>query len=64
MKFRMDLAAMMLALLAALSACKREEGTMEKAGKAMDEAVHDGKKAVEDAAGDVGEAIKDAKDGG
>ena len=46
---------------ASLGACKKEEeGTMEKMGKAMDDAVHDTKDAVEETAHDTGRAIEDA----
>ena len=38
-----------------------QEGTMEKAGKAMDEAAEDAGKAVDDAMKDAGKAIEEAK---
>lgn len=74
MKTRTVLIALLLALVASLSACKKEEeGTMEKMGKAMDkaahdtaeavdEAAHDTERAIEDAADDVKDAVEDAKD--
>jgi hypothetical protein len=74
MKLRIVLMALVLALTAGLSACQKEEkGTMEKMGKAIDEAAHDTadavdeaahdtERAVEDAADDVKDAIEDAKD--
>jgi hypothetical protein len=52
--------ALIIGLTASLGACKKEEGTMEKMGKAMDEAVQDTKDAVEEAAQDTGRAIEDA----
>lgn len=63
MKMRMVLGALLLALVAGLSACKKEEeGTMEKMGKAMDKAAHDTKEAVEEAAHDAERAVEDAAD--
>lgn len=64
MKSRIFLAMLALALVASISACKKEEGPMEKMGKAADEAAHETEKAVKDAAEEVEEAVKDAKDGG
>lgn len=75
MKSRVLLGALLLALLASLAACKKEEGAMEKVGKKMDEsthkmedavkdAAHDVEDAAKDAAKDVEDAIKEAKDGG
>lgn len=73
-KIRIVLMALLLAMVAGLSACKKEEeGTMEKMGKAMDkaahdtadaveEAAHDAERAVEDAADEVKDAVEDAKD--
>ena len=49
MNFRTLLTVLALTLLASLSACKKEEeGTMEKMGKAMDEAAHDTAEAVDE----------------
>jgi uncharacterized protein YjbJ (UPF0337 family) len=74
MKIRNVIVVLLLALVAGLSACKKEEeGTMEKMGKAVDkaahetaeaveEAAHDAERAVEDAADDVKDAVEDAKD--
>lgn len=63
MQMRLVLLTILLALVASLSACKKEEeGTMEKMGKAMDEAAHDTKEAVEEAAHDTERAVEDAAD--
>ncbi len=63
MQYRTVLIAVALSLVAGLSACqKEEEGTMEKMGKAMDEAAHDTKEAVEEAAHDTERAAEDAAD--
>ena len=63
MKLRIVLIALLLALVAGLSACKKEEeGTMEKMGKALDEAAHDTAEAVDEAAHDTERAIEDAAD--
>ena len=64
MKSRILLAMLALALLTSVSACKKEEGPMEKMGKAIDEAAHETEDAVKDAAEEVEDAVKDAKDGG
>lgn len=61
MKLRSLLTVLALALVASLSACKKEEeGTMEKMGKAIDQAAHETKDAVQEAANDAGRAIEDA----
>jgi len=63
MKRSIWILALACALVAGLSACKKEEeGTMEKMGKAVDSAVHDTRDAVEEAAEEVEEAAEDAKD--
>lgn len=59
MKSRIFLTMLALALVTSVSACKKEEGTMEKMGKAMDEAAHETEHAVKDAAEEVEEAVKD-----
>lgn len=64
MKLRIFLAMLALALVTSISGCKKEEGTMEKMGKAMDKAAHETEDAVKEAAEEVEEAVKDAKDGG
>ncbi|HKJ15725.1 MAG TPA: hypothetical protein VJ984_00060 [Xanthomonadales bacterium] len=61
MKIRTCLVALLLALVASVSACKKEEeGTMEKMGKAIDEATEDTRDAVEEAVHDTERAIEDA----
>ena len=64
MKSRILLAMLALAMVASISACKKEEGPVEKMGKAVDEAAQETEDAVKDAAEDVEDAVKDAKDGG
>lgn len=53
---RLTILTLALAMAFSLAACKKEEGPMEKMGKAMDEAAHD----AEDAMKDAGDAVKDA----
>ena len=64
MKIRILLAILALALITSTTACKKEEGTMEKMGKSMDKAAHDTKEAAEEAVHDAERAVEDAKDGG
>ena len=61
MKSHVLLGALTLALMASLTACKKEEGTMEKVGKKMDETTHKMEDTVKDAAHDVEDAAKDAE---
>ena len=57
MKLRIALSVLVFALIASLSACKKEEqGTMEKLGAKMDDTAHK----MEDTAHDAGDAVKDA----
>ena len=60
MKTRTLLTVLTLAMITSVSACKKEEGTMEKMGKAMDKAAHDTKDATEEAVHDAERAVKDA----
>jgi hypothetical protein len=61
MKRTLWILALAIVLAASLGACKKEEeGSMEKMGKAMDEAVHDTKDTVQEAAHDAERAIEDA----
>lgn len=63
MKLRIIMMTLVLALVASLSACqKEEEGTMEKMGKSIDKAAHDTKEAVKEAAEEVEEAVEDSND--
>lgn len=48
-------------LVAGLSACKKEEGPVERAGKAVDNAVQEAGKKVEQAGEKIQDAAKDAK---
>lgn len=48
-------------LLAGLSACKKEEGPAERAGKALDNAVQEAGKKVEQAGEKIQDAAKEAK---
>lgn len=63
MKSRNLIGALMLALIASLSACKKEEGRMEKAGKKLDKAAQDVEDSVKKAADEVEGVIEDKKDG-
>ncbi len=49
------------AVIATLSACQKEEGPAERAGKAMDNAVDSAGKQIEKAGEKIQDAAKDAK---
>ncbi len=49
------------AVIAMLSACQKEEGPAERAGKAMDNAVDSAGKQIEKAGKKIQDAAKDAK---
>ncbi len=51
---------MTAALVMSVSACKKEEGPAERAGKAVDNAVQDAGKKIEQAGEKVQDAAKDA----
>ena len=59
----MPLKSIMLALIAtlalAIAGCAKEEGTMEKVGKSLDEAAESAEKAAKDAADEVKEAVEE-----
>lgn len=60
MNKRILIMALLVAFFASTTACKKEEGTMEKMGKKLDQTAHKVEKASEDAAHDVEKAAKDA----
>jgi hypothetical protein len=62
MKIRIMTIAVALALITSLSACKEEEGPMEKMGKKMDEAAEEVEDSFKDAADEVEDAVEDAAD--
>jgi len=49
-------------LMLGLSACEKEEGPLEKAGKSIDQATTDAGKSLDQAASSVKESYEDAKD--
>lgn len=49
-----------VALVAGLSACKKEEGPAERAGKALDNAVQEAGKKIEQAGEKIQDAAKEA----
>ena len=51
-----------LVFFVTIAGCQKEEGTMEKAGKKVDESVEKTKDAMEKAGEKVGEGIDKAKD--
>ena len=61
MKFKMTIgaAAVMTALLAALSGCQKQEGPAEKAGQKVDKAVEKAGEKIDKTAGKVGEKIEE-----
>jgi hypothetical protein len=63
MKFFSNVLTVLVAgfLVAGLSACKKEEGPAERAGKAVDNAVQEAGKKIEQAGEKIQDAAKDAK---
>jgi uncharacterized protein YjbJ (UPF0337 family) len=62
MKHRTLILALLIGLAAATTGCQKEEGPMEKAGKAIDDAAEDVQDAAEDAKDEVEDAAEDVKD--
>ena len=62
MKRRIMTLALLIALAAATTACQKEEGPMEKAGKAIDDAAGEVKDAAEDAKDEVEDAAEKVKE--
>ena len=60
MKSHILIGAFLLVLLTSLSACKKEEGPMEKFGKEVDKTTHKVEESVKDAAHEVEDATKEA----
>lgn len=52
---------LLMMFIAGVTGCE-QEGTMEKTGKAIDEAVEDAEKAVDDVKKNVEESIEEQKD--
>jgi hypothetical protein len=62
MKIRVITIALLIALAAALSACQKDEGPMEKMGKKMDEAADEVQEAADDVGDEIEEAAEEVKD--
>lgn len=64
MKIRVLLIALALMLATSITACKKEEGPMEKFGKSVDESAEKMEDAAKDAAKKAEDAVENVKDGG
>ena len=64
MKMHVMLITLILILATSMTACKKEEGPMEKLGKSVDETTEKVEDATKDAVKEVEDAVEDTKDGG